>query len=76
MASQRGTALLTVLVILFVFVAVFLDRVLDRTVASSYLLAQRAWLRKGSRGFRILVVAAMLLAIGLTLVGILANLSR
>ena len=66
-------AALAVLVVIGVIVAVTIDRMVDRSVASSYVLVQKALARKGKGGFLIVLIAAIVLAVALTLLGIAAN---
>lgn len=53
--------------------AIYGDRLLDSAVGGSYALVQRALTRRGHRGFRIALMGSALLAIGLTILGIVAN---
>lgn len=59
--------------ILAIVAAIFADRVLDTTVGASYALVQRTLARRGQKGFRIALLGALILAIALTIVGVLAN---
>jgi hypothetical protein len=61
------------IVILACAAAIYADRLLDSTVRGSYGLVQRAWARRGHRGFRIALIGSVMLAIGFTIFGILAN---
>jgi hypothetical protein len=68
------TGVLAFMVMVALAVAVVVDRLFEGTVALSYGLAQKAWLRKEKRGWRVLFLAAILLAIAGTVIGIWGNL--
>jgi hypothetical protein len=74
MAGEIGVLAFMVMVALAV--AVVVDRLFEGTVALSFGLAQKAWLHKEKRGWRVLVLASILLAIAATVIGIWGNLGR
>jgi transcriptional regulator with XRE-family HTH domain len=74
--NMLGVLAIAAVAILAAVVAIFADRLLDSAVGGSYALVQKARARRGHRGFRIALVGAVTLAMGLTIVGILANFSR
>ena len=71
--SALGIAVVAVVVVIACSAAVLADRLLDAAVGGSYSIAQKAWRRRGRRLFWIALVAAVVLAVALTIVGILAN---
>jgi hypothetical protein len=71
--NALGVVAIGTAIILAIAAAVFADRVLDAAVGGSYALVRRAQARRGRAGFRLAVLGAAMLAIGLTIVGILAN---
>jgi ABC-type enterochelin transport system permease subunit len=74
MALEIGA--LVFIVIVALSAALVLSRLLDGAVALSYGLAQKAWLRKEKRGWRVLFLAAILLAIATTVIGFWGNLGH
>jgi hypothetical protein len=71
--NALGVVAIVTVAILAIAAAAFANRVLDTAVGGSYALVRKALARRGHSGFRIAVLGASMLAIGLTIVGILAN---
>jgi hypothetical protein len=71
--SAGTIVVIAVIVIVASVAAFFADRVLDAAVGGSYALVQIAWARRGHRMFWIVLSAAVLLAVALTVLGVLAN---
>jgi len=53
--------------------AIFANRLIDSAVGGSYALVQRAWARRGHRGIQLALFTSVLLAAGLTILGIVAS---
>jgi ABC-type Fe3+ transport system permease subunit len=71
--NASGILVIAVVLIVICFVAVVLDRLLDSAVGGSYALVQRAGARRGLPWFRLALGASVILAVSLTIGGILAN---
>jgi len=71
--SAGTIAVIAVIVIVASMAAFFADRVPDAAVGGSYTFVQRAWARRGHPLFWIVLAAAVVLAVALTVLGVLAN---